>query len=187
MRKLLVVVLLAVGLVPVAGGTAWACSCGGAESEEAHYRAMARDAAAVYAGTVLDRVEDPPPPPAPPGSPPRPDNREVRYRIRVDRALKAAAEGEVRTLSTPRDDGRCGRQLTPGRVFMPEEPGRRFSSCSGVDQHDVDREVERYLRYNGGPSLPRTGGLPAAALALALAGLAGAAGAAGRRAAKEPG
>ncbi|HVE99078.1 MAG TPA: hypothetical protein VNA12_07850 [Mycobacteriales bacterium] len=165
MRRLLVVLLLAVGLVPVAGGTAWACSCGAPASEEEKYRTMAEDAAAVYAGTVLDETVDPPN--AGPGE------GTSRYRIRVDRALKNASPGDVRLVESARSDGICGSQLSPGRVFLDEQPAGRTNDCTGTTQHDVDGEVERYRRYNR-PSLPRTGGpdaSPSVAVLLVAAAL----------------
>lgn len=167
MRRVLVVLLLAFGLVPVAGGTAWACVCDGYGdgSEQARYRGLARDARLLYTGLVSARHE---PAPAPPGSPPRPQG-DSRYTIEVDEQLKGTVPSRREISST---SSSCGVSLQPGRRALVIEfrGDGQVETCDGTTQERVDERaaiVRDELRR--GPSLPRTGGPPAALGALGAA------------------
>lgn len=118
------------------------------------YRYMAGHLPAVYVGTVLERIEGPP------------ERHEVRFRLRVDRSLKAAIVDSQRVVVTPASGPACGADLQVGRrAFVAEEDGGRVSS-GGATHHDVDGRVAKYLRYNR--ALAETGGSSDLAL---LAGL----------------
>ena len=133
MRRLLVVLLLAVGFVPVAGGTAWACSCGGWDSEAALYRDEADNAREIYLGLVT--AADPPSPrPDTPGS--------TTYTVRVEESLKGSAAGE-RTVMASNSGVSCGIVLQTGKRALLFEHGdpARVGGCGGSTQHDVDRKA----------------------------------------------
>ncbi|HVF20591.1 MAG TPA: hypothetical protein VNA14_10150 [Mycobacteriales bacterium] len=173
MRRLLVVLLLAVGLVPVAGGTAWACVCDGYGdgTEQAEYRGVAREARLAYTGLVAARHQPTPPPP---GSRPRPPG-DTRYTVRVEDRLKGsvAATREIASSSSS-----CGVPLEPGRrALVVEFKGDgQIGTCDGTTQHRVDEraaivrdELRRRTLADSGPPA----GLGAVAALLAGAALVG--------------
>ena len=185
--RLLAALLLAGGLVPVLAGAAWACSCVGYESEEAQYRARAREAKVIYTALVADEQR-----PAPPeGSTP------VRYRMEVEEDLKGGASGS-REVTTSDNEASCGLDLEPGRraLVVEFDGGRTINLCDGTTQDRVDERaaiVRDEVRRQGGPgstyapapsprpgavppahppSLPRTGGpVTVAMVALVLGAL----------------
>jgi len=165
MRRLLVVLLLAVALVPVAGGTAWACTCDGYGdgSQQAQYRGLAREARLIYTGQVAVRRE--PAPPAP-GSAPVPA-ADSRYTIRVEERLKGSVPDSREISST---SSSCGVALEEGRraLIVEFRGDGRIGVCDGTTQHDVEARAA-IVREELATSLPHTGGTGAAALAAVVA------------------
>jgi len=167
-RRLLVVLLLAVALVPVAGGTAWACTCDGYGdgSERAQYRGLARDARLIYTGQVTVRRD----PPQAPSTAPAPA-ADSRYSIRVEERLKRSVPDSREISST---GSSCGVALEEGRRALVVElrGDGRVGVCDGTTQHDVDARAA--IVRDELASLPRTGAPPPGihAFAFVLVGLA---------------
>ena len=117
---MLAVLLIACGLVPVAAGASWACSCGSMGfTESQQYRSVAAKAPLVYVADVVSRTQG---------------DGQYRYSLRVVESLKGGASG-TRTFSTSDQGSACGVLLPVGkRILVSAEP---VSLCGGYTDERV--------------------------------------------------
>jgi hypothetical protein len=178
MRRLLVVLVLIGGLVPLLSGAAWACSCEGYASDQEQYAGAAESAKVIYTGLVVAEARSTPSPAPSSGSTPvpHPNDEQVYYTVRVDESLKGGATGD-RTVSSSASGASCGAYLeVRRRALVIEHLGdRHISLCDGTTQERVDPRAAIVRAHLAGqsPSLPHTGGGLSAVAVVALATVVG--------------
>lgn len=139
MRRLIVVLVLACGLVPMLGGSAFACGCPHAQpwaTEELGGEYVA------YVGTLRNLGDD-------------------RAVVTVERRLKGSVDGVRRV----RTGGMCGAYLKDGRVVAVEEVATaRLRGCGWSSNDNIDTGAALLFDPD-----PRLKGSTAAVLALGYA------------------
>ncbi len=123
LARSLAALVIACGLVPLAAGASWACSCGAyGFTESQQYRSVAAKAPVVYVADVVAVAHT---------------EGQNTYRLRVVESLKGGASG-TRDVSTSDQGSACGVTLPQGRrILVTSEP---FSLCGGYTQ---DRVAQR--------------------------------------------
>lgn len=166
--RLVAVVVLSAGMLPVFTGSAWACSCPEPPGDTTRYRQAAETAVAAYRGHVAGFnyiVES--------GG-----AGYYYYRVIVDEALKGSP-GATGTLRASEENGACDNmRLQDGKpILVVDKKGDgRLSLCGDTTQDRVTRRtsIMRARLVELGlltPTLPRTGpegAVAFAALALTL-------------------
>jgi alpha-D-ribose 1-methylphosphonate 5-triphosphate synthase subunit PhnG len=129
LARLLVLLVLAGGLVPLTAGASWACSCvPTTTTEEERWRSIASSAPVVYVAEVADSREVQ----TPEGSPER------EYTLRVVNSLKGGAMG-TRTVRTGIHEAICGVKLDPTRRVLVHGDRLGYCTDSGTQKRVPER------------------------------------------------
>ena len=118
LARVLAVVVVCGGTVPLLSGQSWACSCAQnpEQSQTERWATTARTASLVYLGTVTARADD---------------GTSHTYTLMPSRSIKGAVYG-ARTVRTSNQGSVCGVTLPVGaRVLVTSEP---FGLCGGLEQ-----------------------------------------------------
>ena len=119
LRRLLVIVVVVSGILPVLSGTSWACSC--APHPEQPYRTAAHDGNVIYVGRVVAER---------PGMNPE-------YDVEVTRPLKGATSREQ--IRTVHGYATCAQDLDKGRVLVVDDEA---STCGYTTQSRVSHRAD---------------------------------------------
>lgn len=129
LARLLAILVVACGLVPLTAGASWACSCMADQRPDSErYAAVADSTDVAYVGVVTAREGGTAEPPY-----------QYTYRIQVERSLRGAMLGE-RSVTMTAFGSACGVRIPEGtRILVTSEP---FGSCGGVTGTDVDARAD---------------------------------------------
>jgi hypothetical protein len=126
LARLVAVLVVGCGLVPVLAGQSWACSCVQQPPDQQRYRQAAHDAAVIYVGRVLSESHV--------------DGEyggEYHYQVAVDETLKGGPAA-TETLHTSDNGGTCGTRLENGEILVVDRAGDgSVGICGDTTQEKV--------------------------------------------------